>query len=591
MKLSNFKLKSILRKKKVILMELEKSPYASKIWIKSYDNEVRPQVQWNNISLADILKNSATEYPDSLCYEFTGTTATYKEVDTHVKSFANFLVENGFKKGDVLAISMPNCPQYVIALFGAFYSGLIVSGMNFLLSSAEMIYQLSDCGAVVVLTLDAFYEESIRDALASGKTNVRTVITTNVTDMIKLNPLLKFLGKKLNKIPYAKEIKPINGINLVQFKKTMEYPNDKAPDVKIDPKKDLAFLQYTGGTTGKSKGAMLTHENEIANIRQVTHWWEVDVEKGKDIFLSGFPFFHLAGLFMNLGAIAYASCQLLIANPRDTSHMVKLIEKWKPQILVNVPTLYLMLMQEPKFKQLDLSSIRVYVSGAAPFPSESIKEFESIVGEHKLLEVYGMTEAAPIVTMNPYLGKRKIGWVGTPVSNTEVKIVNVSDKSEEVPLNEAGEIAVRGPQVFKGYWNKSEETKNALREGFFYTGDVGMMDEDGFIKIVDRTKDMIIVSGFKVFSVEVDDKMNKHPSIELASCVGIPDPDRPGSEIVKLYVKLKEGIKPSDEIKGDILNYAKENLAKYKVPKIIEIVPDIPLTVVGKVDKKALRSS
>ncbi|MHA1803934.1 MAG: AMP-binding protein, partial [Promethearchaeota archaeon] len=442
-----------------------------------------------------------------------------------------------------------------------------------------------------LLTLDSFYEEKIREVVTSGKTNVKSVITTNITDMIKLNPIIKFLGKKLKKIPYAKEIKPISGIKLFQFKEIMdEYPNNTAPDVKIDPKTDLAFLQYTGGTTGQSKGAMLTHENEVANIKQVTHWWEVDATKGEDIFLSAFPFFHLAGLFMNLGAIAYAGCQLLIPNPRDTSHMIKLIEKWKPQIIVNVPTLYLMLIQDPKFRKLDLSSVRVYVSGAAPFPSESIKEFESIVGEHKLLEVYGMTEASPIVTMNPYLGKRKIGWVGVPVSNTEVKIVDVSDKTKEVPLGEAGEIAVKGPQVFKGYWNKPEETKNALKEGFFYTGDVGMMDEDGFIKIVDRTKDMIIVSGFKVFSKEVDDKMNKHPLIELASCVGVPDPERPGSELVKLFVKLNEGIQPTEEVKQDILNYARENLAKYKVPKIIEFVPNIPLTVIGKVDKKALRN-
>lgn len=570
----------------------KESSYRSKIWLKSYDKEVQPVVEWENISLADTFKNSVRDFPDSLCYEFLGTTATFKEVESYIKSFAYFLEENGFKKGDVISISMPNCPQYVIALYGAFYAGLIVSGMNFLLSPAEIIYQLSDCGAKAMLTLDAYYEEKVREALVTGKTNLKAVITTNITDLIKLNPVIKFLGKKLGKIPSAKQIVPIEGINLFHFKEIMSnYKTDTAPDVKIDPKKDYAFLQYTGGTTGKSKGAMLTHENEVANIQQVIHWWEVEAQKGKDIFLSGFPFFHLAGLFMNLGAIAYAGCQLLIANPRDTSHMIKLIEKWKPQIMVNVPTLYLMLIQDPKFKQLDLSSVRVYVSGAAPFPSESIREFESIVGEHKLLEVYGMTEASPIATMNPYLGERKIGWVGLPVSSTKIKIVDVSDKNKEVPLGEAGEIAIYGPQIFKGYWNKPDETKNALREGYFYTGDVGIMDEEGYLKIVDRTKDMIIVSGFKVFSVEVDDKMNKYPAIELASCVGLPDPNRPGSEIVKLFVKLREGTKPTDKIKDDILNYAKENLAKYKIPKIIEFVPDIPLTVIGKVDKKALRSS
>jgi len=200
-----------------------------------------------------------------------------------------------------------------------------------------------------------------------------------------------------------------------------------------------------------------------------------------------------------------------------------------------------------------------------------------------------MTEASPIVTMNPYLGKKKIGTVGIPVSNTEVKIVDVEDGKTEVPLGEPGEIVIKGPQIFQGYWNKPKETENALQDGWFYSGDVGSMDEDGYITIVDRTKDMIIVSGFKVFSVEVDDKMNKHPAIELASTVGIPNPDRPGSEIVKLYVLLKKGYEASEETKADILRYAQDNLAKYKVPKIIEIVEEMPLTSVGKVDKKALR--
>ncbi|MEJ2249131.1 MAG: AMP-binding protein [Candidatus Lokiarchaeota archaeon] len=336
---------------------------------------------------------------------------------------------------------------------------------------------------------------------------------------------------------------------------------------------------------------MLTHYNEVFNIHQVIHWWEVDAKRGEDIFISGFPFFHLAGMFMNLGAISFASTQLLIPNPRDTKHMVKLIEKWKPTIMVNVPTLYLMLLKEPRFKEIDLSSIRVYVSGAAPFPSESIREFEKIVGEHKLLEVYGMTEASPIVTMNPYRGPRKIGTVGVPASNTIVKIVNTEDKTKEMPIGEAGEIAIKGPQIFHGYWKKPKETENALREGWFFSGDVGIMDKDGYLRIVDRTKDMIIVSGYKVFSVEVDDKMNKHPAIELASCVGIPDPDRPGSEYVKLYVLLKEGYSNTKEIQESIRKYAEENLAKYKVPREIEIVKDIPLTSVGKIDKKVLRSS
>ncbi|TXT66348.1 MAG: Acyl-CoA synthetase (AMP-forming)/AMP-acid ligase II [Promethearchaeota archaeon] len=571
-------------------MQSEKSPYLAKIWQKHYDNYIEEDLEFEVRSLADTLRDSVKNYPESLVYEFMGTTATYQEFEKNVIAFANFLVENGLKKGDKIAINLPNCPQFLIALFGAFYAGVVVSGLNFLLQANEIIYQLSDCEAKAIVTMDSFYEENVRKALVSGKTQVELVITTNIADLMNISGIKKTLGKLLKKIPTGK-IEPIDGMKFFKFPEILSsYPNSTAPDVKLNPKEDLAFLQYTGGTTGPPKGAMLTHFNEVANIDQVTHWWEVDARRGKDVFISGFPFFHLAGMFMNLGAIAYAGTQLLIPNPRDTTHIVKLLKEWKPDIMVNVPTLYLMLLNESEFKEMDLSSIRVYVSGAAPFPAESINKFEQIVGEHKLLEVYGMTEASPIVTMNPYQGKRKIGKVGLPVSNTLVKIVNVEQKEQEVPLGEAGEIAIKGPQIFQGYWNKPKETKHALRDGWFYTGDVGIMDEEGHLKIVDRTKDMINVSGFKVFSVEVDNKMVKHPAIQLASSIGVSDPDRPGSEMVKLYVLLEEGYSSNEQLKEEIRIFAEENLARYKVPKIIEIVEEIPLTTVGKIDKKALRA-
>jgi acyl-CoA synthetase (AMP-forming)/AMP-acid ligase II len=285
------------------------------------------------------------------------------------------------------------------------------------------------------------------------------------------------------------------------------------------------------------------------------------------------------------------SAQILVPDPRDTNYMIGLMKKYEGKIalMYNVPTLYMMLLKNRKFKKLDLSSVIGYISGAAPFPTKNINEFEDVVGRGKIVEAYGMTEASPGVTMNPYLGKKKVGTVGVPFPNTEVKLVDVTDRNKEVPIETPGEIAIRGPQIFKGYWNKPKETENALVDGWFYSGDVGVMDKDGYITIVDRTKDMIIVSGFKVFSVEVDDKMNKHPAIELCSTVGIPDSDRPGSEIVKLYVLLKEGYQASEEVKAEILKFAQDNLAKYKVPKFIEFLDQLPLTTIGKVDKKALR--
>jgi len=568
----------------------EKSPYSEKIWLKSYDKHVKPEIPLEAYSLAEMMRRTVKKYSDNLCYDFQGSRATFQEAEKYIISFANFLFKNGVKKGDRVVINLPNIPQFIISLFGTFYAGCAASGMNFLLQPNEIVYQLKDCGAVVIITLDSFYEEKVRKAIATGETDVKIVITTNVADVLDIEPSMKERLIKIGKVPSGK-VEPIENIKFSTFNEILEkYPGDKSPDVKIEPD-DVLLLQYTGGTTGPPKGAILTHRNLISIIQIVNHWFEPALNPGNDVYISGFPFFHLAGLQFCLQTVSQGCMQILVPDPRDTNYMAGKMKEYEGKIslLYNVPTLYMMLVKNRRFKKLDLNSVKGYISGAAPFPTESINEFENIVGKEKVVEAYGMTEASPGVTMNPYLGKKKIGTVGVPFPNTEVKLVDVSDRTCEVPLGEPGEIAIRGPQIFKGYWNKPQETENALVDGWFYSGDVGVIDEDGYITIVDRTKDMIIVSGYKVFSVEVDDKMNAHPAIELCSSVGLPDPDRPGSEIVKLYILLKEGFKASEEIKADIFKYAKENLAKYKVPKVIEILKELPLTTIGKVDKKALR--
>ncbi|MBA7679610.1 Long-chain-fatty-acid--CoA ligase [subsurface metagenome] len=568
----------------------EKSPYSEKIWLKSYDKHVKPEIPLEVYSLAEMMRRTVKKYSDSLCYDFQGSRATFQEAEKYIISFANFLFKNGVKKGDRVVINLPNIPQFIISLFGTFYAGCAASGMNFLLQPNEIFYQLKDCGAVVIITLDSFYEEKVRKAITTGETDVKIVITTNVTDVLDIEPSMKEQLIKIGKVPSGK-VEPIENIKFSTFNEILEkYPGDKSPDVKIEPD-DVLLLQYTGGTTGLPKGAILTHRNLISIIQIVNHWFEPDLNPGNDVYISGFPFFHLAGLQFCLQTVSQGCMQILVPDPRDTNYMAGKMKEYEGKIslLYNVPTLYMMLVKNRRFKKLDLNSVKGYISGAAPFPTENINEFENVVGKEKVVEGYGMTEASPGVTMNPYLGQKKIGTVGVPFPNTEVKLVDVSDRTREVPLGEPGEIAIRGPQIFKGYWNKPQETENALVDGWFYSGDVGVMDEDGYITIVDRTKDMIIVSGYKVFSVEVDDKMNKHPVIELCSSVGLPDPDRPGSEIVKLYILLKEGFEASEEIKADIFKYAQENLAKYKVPKVIEILKELPLTTIGKVDKKILR--
>ncbi|MFX1572468.1 MAG: AMP-binding protein [Promethearchaeota archaeon] len=569
---------------------MKSSPYSEKIWLKSYDRHVKPEIDIKIYSLVEMMRRTVQKYPDSLCYDFQGTRATYQETENYIISFANFLIDNGVKKGDRVIINLPNIPQFIISLFGIFYAGCAASGMNFLLQPNEIIYQLKDSGAVAILTLDSFYEEKVRQAIISGETDVKIVITTNVADFLDIEPKMKEQLIKIGKVPFGK-VEPIEGIEFANFKEILEKsPSETIPDIKIEPE-DVLLLQYTGGTTGPPKGAILTHQNLISIIQIVNHWFEPALKPGKDVYISGFPFFHLAGLQFCLQTVAQGCMQILVPDPRDTNYMVGKMKDYegKVSLMYNVPTLYMMLVKNRRFKKLDLSSVIGYISGAAPFPTESIYEFEDVVGKEKVVEAYGMTEASPGVTMNPYLGKKKIGTVGIPFPNTEVKIVDVADHEKEVPLGEPGEIAIRGPQIFKGYWNKPKETDNALQNGFFYSGDIGVMDEEGYITIVDRTKDMINVSGFKVFSVEVDDKMNEHPAIELCSSVGIPDPERPGSEVVKLFVLLKKGYEATEETKNDILKHAKDNLAKYKVPKIIEFIEEMPLTTIGKVDKKLLR--
>lgn len=570
--------------------DTNKSPYSEKIWLKSYDAHVNPNIDLEYYSIAEMMKRTVKKYPNSLCYDFQGSCATFKEAEKSINSFANFLVENGVKKGERVVINLPNLPQFIIALFGTFYAGCAASGMNFLLQPNEIRYQLKDSGAVAIITVDSFYEEKVREALQTGDTDVRIVITTNIADVLDLESAMKEELIKIGKIPHGKVV-PINDFQYFTFNEILEkFPKDDSPDIEIGPE-DVLLLQYTGGTTGPPKGAILTHRNLIHLMQIVAHWFEPGANLGEDIYMSGFPFFHLAGLQFCLQSTFMGATQILVPDPRDTNYMTGKMKEYEGKItlLYNVPTLYMLLLKNRKFKKLDLSSVIGCISGAAPFPTKNINEFENVIGRGKIIEAYGMTEASPGVSFNPYLGEKKIGTVGVPIPNTEVKLVDVTDRTKEVPLGTPGEIAIRGPQIFKGYWNKPKETENALVDGWFYSGDVGVMDEDGYIKIVDRTKDMIIVSGFKVFSVEVDDKMNKHPAIELCSTVGIPDSDRPGSEIVKLYVLLKEGYQDSEEVKADILKYAQDNLAKYKVPKIIEILDQLPLTTVGKVDKKALR--
>ncbi|TFG02346.1 MAG: AMP-dependent synthetase, partial [Promethearchaeota archaeon] len=531
------------------------------------------------------------DFGDKVAFEYLGQEVTFNELDDYSSQFAAMLQDNGFKKGDVVGINLPNSPQYVITLVGTLKAGCIVSGVSPLLSAVQIEYQLNDLSGggekkVCLVTLDAIFAGHIVK-IASKIQNTKVIVTTSVGSF--LPKIIQILGKALGKIPKGK-VTPLEGKVVIDFMKDIvkQYPPEyKKVDLTPD---DIGWIQYTGGTTGPPKGAMLSHRNCVSNIKIIIEW--LQWKRGEGVMCSGFPMFHIAGLTVAEAALYAGWTQILIPNPRDTGHIAKAMKKYGVTNLVNVPSLYQLLIKDPKFKELDHSDLGTCVSAASPFPAESIVELENIIGKGKLLELYGMTETSPVSTMNPSLGTKKIGTVGMPFLNTDLKIVD-PDTGKAVPLGDAGEICVAGPLVMQGYYKKPEETAKAIdKDGYMHTGDVGVMDKDGYVRIVDRTKDMIIVGGYKVFSTKVEDVLSQHPAIGMMALIGEPNPDRPGSEIVNAYVQIDPDYEYDGneaKLKEEILAFAKEKCAPYEVPKKVHIMEEIPLTAVGKVDKKVLR--
>jgi long-chain acyl-CoA synthetase len=559
-----------------------------RFWTDSYDEGIKDldPATWET-TYVDAVKPIFKEFPNKAALAYMGVEVTYSDLDRYANRFANMLLANGLEKGDVVGINLPNIPEYVIAWLGTLRAGCAVSGVSPLLSAEEMEYQLNDANAKALVTLDAIFAGRLV-GISSNLPDLKLVLAASVGGF--LPGIKRFLGKLLKKIPTG-EVTPLPGKTVLDMKQVINDPKYSAehPDVEISPD-DVAYIQYTGGTTGSPKGAMLSHRNAVSDLLIVQKW--LSWEKGKGVALSGFPFFHVAGLFFNENCIYLGWTQVLIPNPRDTDHICKELAKYKPTALVNVPSLFQMLIANPKFMELDHSNVEVCVTAAAPFPEESQKQLESVVGKGKLMEVYGMTETSPLTAMNPYRGVKKLGSIGLPVPNTDLKLID-PDTGREAALGEPGEICVKGPMVMLGYYNKPEETALVFdSEGYLHTGDVAVQDSEGYLRIVDRTKDMIIVSGFKVFSKKVEEVLAEHPAIDMVALIGLPNPERPGSELVKALVTPVPGNKfqgDDEALKADIMRMAKEKLSPYEVPKMVEIRAELPLTAVGKVDKKVLR--
>jgi len=567
------------------------SVYADRFWTKSWDEGVTdldpPEFETTYV---DMIRTSFEGMPDKVALAYLGAHVTFAELDRYSNQFANMLLENGFRRGDVVGINLPNTPEYAISLIGTLKAGCAVSGVSPLMSAPQVQHQLNDLGGggkrLGFVTLDAAFPGQIAK-IAPEIPQLAVVVTTSVAGF--LPRLKRVLGRLTRKVPTG-EVTPLAGKTVLDFHRdVLGRCSADAPGVKVTPD-DLGYIQYTGGTTGPPKGAMLSNRNAAHNILSVIRW--LGWQRGNGVVLSGFPMFHVAGLTMAEASLYIGWTQILVPNPRDTDHICNEMSKYEVTNLVNVPSLYQMLMANPRFRKMDHANLGTCVCAASPFPRESQEEFESIIGKGKILELYGMTETSPVSTMNPSRGKRKLGTVGVPFLNVEMKLVDPESR-DEVPLGAAGEICVRGPLVMQGYYNKPEETAKAIdADGYMHTGDVAIMDDDGYLKLVDRTKDMINVGGFKVFSSKVEDTIAQHPAVGMIALIGVENPERPGSETVKAFVQLDAGYRhDGDErtLQEDIIRFAREHCSPYEVPKVVEVVEEMPLTAVGKIDKKALR--
>ncbi len=560
--------------------------YSEKPWIKFYDKHVPPKLEYPKKTFIEQFLDAVQKAPDRTALYFMGARITFREIDVLSNRFAHYLKKQGLKPGDTVGVCLPNIPAFFIANLGIQKAGCVLNGISPIISSKELEYQLNDAKVKVLLTMDILYK-NVESIVA--KTGVATLIVTEIADF--LPSIKRILGKLLKKIPTA-VVNPVPGIDCIAFKDLIgTMPGD--PVLAKRELDDPILIQYTGGTTGSPKGAVLTQFNLVAEMKQVGTWMGLkdydEIRAGEEIFLSAFPLFHIAGLAISLLCLSRAYSQVLIPNPRDQDFIISALKKYKPIIMVNVPTVYMELVKKEKFRALDFSNLRFCFSGGAPFPPENIREFEKVVGEGKLTEGLGMTETSPLTIINPTFGKKKPSSVGVPISDTEIRLVD-TQTGEMVGVGEPGELLIKGPQVFtKGYFNKPGETAETLRDGWIHTGDICTIDEDGYVFVVDRLKDMVNVSGLKVFTRQVDDVIVEHPAVDMAATIGLPDPNRPGSEIVASAVVLKPGFEKNEKNKEEIMQFLREKMAPYKVPKRIDFYDTLPLSAVGKILKKELR--
>jgi long-chain acyl-CoA synthetase len=499
---------------------------------------------------------------------------TYRALRDATLRFATALYQLGVRKGDRVAIMLPNCPEFPIAFFGLLRLGAIAVNTNPLYVSRELKSQLNDSGAETIVLLDQFFPrlEEIRK-----ETRVKRVIVTDVAGSIAF-PFRQLVHLVQRKHGEYVKVKPQPGVFF--WKQLLSRHPPAPPQIEVAPG-DVALFQYTGGTTGIPKAAMLSHHNLVANTLQLKAWF-VKAEPGKETVMAAIPFFHVYGMTVCMIFGLYAGADVvMLPRPKPVDGVMKIIQKTKASIFPGVPTLYTAINHHPDVKQYELGSVKLCLSGAAPLPMEVAETFEKITGG-RLVEGYGMTECSPVATANPLFGQRKVGTIGLPMPDTDAKIADLETGKTLAP-GEEGELAIKGPQVMLGYWNRPEETAQTIKDGWLHTGDVARVDAEGYITIVDRAKDMIAASGLKVLPREVEEVLFLHPKVQEAVVAGIPDPYR--GETVKAYIVLKMGQTATpDEIK----EFCRRHMASFKVPTAVEFRMELPKTMVGKVLRRVL---
>lgn len=549
-----------------------------RFWTKHYDEGVPEDLEIQEKTLVEFLEQSAQRFPNQPALTLKGKTLSYREFNDQVNRFATALSKLGVKKDSKVAAWMPNLPQMVITYYATLKLGAQVVNTNPLYVEREIEHQFNDAGVSVVVTCDFLYWYKLRPMMAKVPC-VKHVVVTSIPDYLPfpLNWLAPFKLKKTQQY-----VKVPRESNIHYFKELIANNPPNPPKVDIGFE-DLAILQYTGGTTGVSKGAMLTHKNISVNAQQALSWFP-KVEEGKEVMLGCLPYFHSFGMTVSMNWPICAGAHIVLTpNPRDIADLVASINKYKVTLFPAVPALYVAINNYPNIEALDISSIKYCFSGSAPLPIEVMERFEKLTGA-VITEGFGLTETTPITHVNPLEGGRKAGSIGIPVPGTDIKIVDIDTGEKELGPNEEGELCIAGPQVMKGYWKRDDETAKTLKDGWIYTGDLAKVDDDGFNFIVGRKKDMIVAGGYNIYPDEIDDVLFSHPAVLEAATIGIPDEKR--GETVKSFVVLKPGTKATVQ---EITEFCKKEMAAYKVPKQIEFIDALPKSTMMKILRRELR--